>query len=239
MSYRYVMTFSDLEELLSNPAGIAIAGMGLLVAFVVLACFVVMYVFQSIGLYTIAKRRGIANPGLAWVPVAYSWILGSVSDQYQYVVRGKVCNRRKILLGLAIAGFFLGQSGVLFLANYTTVLDAFDWDAFYFGVGVGRSAVATLAGLVAAALAVYQYISLYDVYQSCNPQNSVVFLVLSVVFPFLTPFFLFADRNQERGMPPRRDSVPPEQGPQAPQWEAKPSAEEPWRTPDQDHPVEP
>ena len=163
MNYRYEMTFSDLEELLSNPAGIAIAGMGLLVAFVVLACFVVMYVFQSIGLYTIAKRRGIANPGLAWVPVAYSWILGSVSDQYQYVVRGKVCNRRKILLGLAIAGFFLGQSGVLFLANYTTVLDAFDWDAFYFGVGVGRSAVATLAGLVAAALAVYQYISLYDV----------------------------------------------------------------------------
>ena len=134
MNYRYEMTFSDLEELLSNPAGIAIAGMGLLVAFVVLACFVVMYVFQSIGLYTIAKRRGIANPGLAWVPVAYSWILGSVSDQYQYVVRGKVCNRRKILLGLAIAGFFLGQSGVLFLANYTTVLDAFDWDAFYFGV---------------------------------------------------------------------------------------------------------
>ena len=104
MSYRYEMTFSDLEELLSNPAGIAIAGMGLLVAFVVLACFVVMYVFQSIGLYTIAKRRGIANPGLAWVPVAYSWILGSVSDQYQYVVRGKVCNRRKILLGLAIFG---------------------------------------------------------------------------------------------------------------------------------------
>ena len=92
MNYRYEMTFSDLEELLSNPAGIAIAGMGLLVAFVVLACFVVMYVFQSIGLYTIAKRRGIANPGLAWVPVAYSWILGSVSDQYQYVVRGKVCN---------------------------------------------------------------------------------------------------------------------------------------------------
>ena len=65
MNYRYEMTFSDLEELLSNPAGIAIAGMGLLVAFVVLACFVVMYVFQSIGLYTIAKRRGIANPGLA------------------------------------------------------------------------------------------------------------------------------------------------------------------------------
>ena len=32
MNYRYEMTFSDLEELLSNPAGIAIAGMGLLVA---------------------------------------------------------------------------------------------------------------------------------------------------------------------------------------------------------------
>lgn len=106
-----------------------------------------------------------------WPCLGAQWLFldsGQRSDQYQYVVRGKVCNRRKILLGLAIAGFFLGQSGVLFLANYTTVLDAFDWDAFYFGVGVGRSAVATLAGLVAAALAVYQYISLYDVYQSCQ-----------------------------------------------------------------------
>ena len=36
MNYRYEMTFSALEELLSNPAGIAIAGMGLLVAFVLL-----------------------------------------------------------------------------------------------------------------------------------------------------------------------------------------------------------
>lgn len=238
MSYRYEMTFSDLEELLSSPVGMAVAGMGLLAAFVVLACFVVMYVFQSIGLYTIAKRRGIANPGLAWVPVAYSWILGSISDQYQYVVRGKVHNHRKILLGLAIAGFFLGRTGVLFLANYTSVIEAFDWDFFYVGIGIGHSAIATVAGLVAAALAVYQYISLYDVYQSCNPQNSVVFLVLSAVFPFLTPFFLFADRNQERGMPPRRDSVPPVQEPQQPQWEAKPHAEEPWQAPDQDHPVE-
>ncbi len=75
MNYRYEMTFSDLEEALSNPAGIAIAGMGLLVAFVVLACFVVMYVFQSIGLYTIAKRRGLptlALPGCQW-PIPGFW----------------------------------------------------------------------------------------------------------------------------------------------------------------------
>src|SRR5699024_11895073 len=63
-----------------------------------LAAVLVLYIFQSCSLYSIAKRRGISNPGLAWVPVAFVWILGSVSDQYQYVVRGKVCNRRKILL---------------------------------------------------------------------------------------------------------------------------------------------
>ena len=41
------------------------------------------YVLQALGLYTIAKRRGISNPWLAWVPVAWVWVLGSISDQFR------------------------------------------------------------------------------------------------------------------------------------------------------------
>ena len=83
MSYYYEYTFSDLAEFLSSPEGMAVAG----VVLFFLAFLAVQYVFQSLSLYAIARRRGIAHPGLAWVPVAYSWILGSISDQYQYVVR--------------------------------------------------------------------------------------------------------------------------------------------------------
>ena len=67
-----------------------------------LAFAVLSYVFQSLGMYTIAKRRGIHNPWLAWVPVGSSWLLGSISDQYHYVVKGEERSKRKVLLGLQI-----------------------------------------------------------------------------------------------------------------------------------------
>lgn len=230
MSYRYEDTFSTLEELFSSPVGVAVVGIILFF----LAAVIVLYVFQSLSLYAIAKRRGIAHPGLAWVPVAYSWILGSISDQYQYVVRGKVRSFRKLLLILGMISFFLSGAGVLSLANFLAVCHAFQSEFYFLGSGLAQAAAATVAGLAAAALAVFQYISLYDLYQSCNPRNSVVFLVLSAVFPVLIPFFLFADRMKERGMPPRREAVQSGQEPQAPPR----VEEEPWHAPDQDRPAE-
>ena len=60
------------------------------------------YVLTSWALYTIAVRRGLNNPWLSWIPVVNCWILGSLSDQYQYVVKGKNKSKRKILLSLSI-----------------------------------------------------------------------------------------------------------------------------------------
>lgn len=62
----------------------------------------VAYVLMAVGLYTIAKRRGIRNPWLAWIPVANYWLLGCISDQYQYVAKGQNKSRRKLLLTLSI-----------------------------------------------------------------------------------------------------------------------------------------
>ena len=69
---------------------------------------IVMYILQSLGIYTIAQRRGIKHPWMAWLPVTNLWILGSISDQYRYVALGQVRNRRKVLLGLCIAMLALG-----------------------------------------------------------------------------------------------------------------------------------
>ena len=59
-----------------------------------------LYVFRSMGVYSIAKRRELKNPWFAWIPVVDQYLLGSLSDQYQYVAKRKVKNKRKILLGL-------------------------------------------------------------------------------------------------------------------------------------------
>ena len=63
---------------------------------------IAVYVLRALGIYSIAKRRGINHPWMSWVPVLDLWVLGCISDQYQYVVKGKVKNKRKWLLGLNI-----------------------------------------------------------------------------------------------------------------------------------------
>lgn len=57
-----------------------------------------VYVFTALALYTMAKRRGIKNPWLAWIPFANAWLLGCVSDQYRAVARGETKYRRRVLL---------------------------------------------------------------------------------------------------------------------------------------------
>lgn len=52
------------------------------VILVTLALSLVIYIFESLGFYTMAKRRGIHYPGLAWVPIGRDWLMGSLADQY-------------------------------------------------------------------------------------------------------------------------------------------------------------
>ena len=47
------------------------------------------YILYSLGLYTIAARRGIRHAWLAWVPVGSVWILGSIADGYRAVQTGR------------------------------------------------------------------------------------------------------------------------------------------------------
>lgn len=188
------------------------------------------YVLTSLGLYTIAKRRCIDHPWLAWVPVAKLWLLGSLADQYRYVVKGQVKSRRKTLLWLkaisvcltvslvamivavaakAIAGINYGMRGDLLLQELLGPLLVM--------VGIGLPLAA-----VSIASAIVYYMALYDVYTSCDPDNSVMFLVLSILFGNVTkPFFLFFSREKDLGMPPRREEPFREAQPE-------PMAQQPW-----------
>ena len=56
------------------------------------------YILTSLAIYTISRRRVLRKAWLAWVPVVNCWLLGSISDHYQYVAKQKVTRRRKVLL---------------------------------------------------------------------------------------------------------------------------------------------
>lgn len=235
-SYDYGMNFSEaqLMEFL-DEFGPMIIGAVAVVVLIALIWAAVVYVLTAMGFYTVAKRRGIQNPWLAWIPVADAWILGCISDQYQYVVKGKVKNKRKILLGLAITSFC-----VSFIMNLVSNLMMAGGSEEMITASV---AVSSLTSLITAGIGitnmVFQYMALYDFYSSASPENNVLFLVLGIIFGFLQPFFIFFNRKKDNGMPPRKPepqtyAQPEPYAPPQPVTEMPPAAPEtdPWDRPD-------
>lgn len=197
----------DWERVFSNSFATAVAGLALIIMVIAILWSVAAYVLHALSLYTIAKRRGIRNPWLSWIPVANYWILGSISDQYQYVVRHRIQSRRKLLLGFGIASFVLSQA-FLFSFNFGSLyrfLSTGRGDLYH--IASGGALLSLLNTGISITLLVFQYICLYNLFQSCNPRNSTVFTVLSIIFPVTQPFFLLACRNKDYGMPPRKASV--------------------------------
>ena len=109
MNYPYSDEFMSGAEFSAGAMSAGIVGVFfaiyLVMVFFSFAFSIVSYILTSLGTYTIAERRGIRHPWLTWIPVGNLWILGSISDQYQYIVKGKIKNRRKALLGLCIGVF--------------------------------------------------------------------------------------------------------------------------------------
>lgn len=173
---------------------------------------VAAYVLTSLSLYTIAARRQIANPWLSWIPVVRIWVLGSLSDQYRYVVKGQYKSKRKILIGLKIANalmaFFLIGQAVYSVINIIQVAACYNAQPDgILELILGNLATIVVMAVIWAVTKVIRYMALYDVYMSMDPSNGVLFSVLSIFFPITEPFFLLLNRDKDKGMPPRRQTT--------------------------------
>ena len=173
------------------------------------------YVLTALALYTIARRRGLRNPWLAWIPVADCWLLGSLSDQYRYVLKGEHRSKRKILLffRVLITIMWISLMGLLVNLCFHAVGGVF-WGAmsdermFQILHQAMNLLVLCLPLMgISIAYAVFRYMALYDIYKSLDPENCVLFLVLSILFGITEPFFLFFSREKDGGMPPRKQPV--------------------------------
>lgn len=215
-------------EMVSELIGVGGAMFVFIVYYLLMLGFcVVMYVLQSLGTYTLAKRRGIHHPWLAWIPVGSIWLWGCLSDQYQYVVKGRVKNRRKVILVLSIVSLVLAAAmmagAVSMVMEVITAEGGMPMPQQLLGTLVGILGASLVSLVVAVVLTVFEYMALYDIFRSCEPGNSTLYLVLSILFSVTTTFFLFFSRNKDLGMPPRKeaDPLPPQQSQDAP-------PQEPW-----------
>ena len=189
-----------------------VAGIVMIVYLLLLAFSIVSYVLNAVGMYRIAKRRGIHHAWLAWIPVGNSWLLGSISDHYQYVAKKKITGRRKSLLAMNI---ILTVMSLVMVAGATLIFSFASGPDDLMGsrillVGLLVIAYLVLLGLSIAVLVV-GFIAYYDLFQSSKPNSAVLFLILGVVFNVTLPFFVFACGNSDQGMPERRPRQPVEQ----------------------------
>lgn len=172
------------------------------------AASIFSYVMQAFSLMTLAKRRGIERPWLAWVPVASSWLLGSISDQYRHQITGEDRNLRKRLLiqriiceavAVVLVGvlvfWYIGIIIMGIMENEALIVTVF----FVFYAVI----IAVLCAHVLATVFYFitQYKVLFDIYRSCDPKTSTLFFVLSFFSTVAISITLFLDRHKELGMP--------------------------------------
>lgn len=202
------------------------------------------YVLMALGMYTIAKRRGIRHAWLAWLPVANLWLLGCVSDQYQQVALGKQKTKRRVMMWLYALILILAVIVVVMAVNWFVGLlnsadiqfadmvkslmnDPIDYaetladdlvkaeDYLVGSVGqlLAIGGLALVLSVVSTALMVLQYMAIYDVFRSCEPEKSGLYLGLSIVLSLfglgiVQSVLVFLCRDKDLGMPPRPDQIP-------------------------------
>ena len=208
--------FPDAMEGMTEGAFIGaaglIAGLVMIVYLLAMAFSIVSYVLNAVGMYRIAKRRGIHHAWLSWIPVGNSWLLGSISDHYQYVAKKKITGRRKALL---VMNIILVGMGSVVVAGATLIFSFTTGPEDLMGSGILLMGLLVIAYLVlfglSIAVLVVSYVAYYDLFQSSKPNYAVLFLILGIVFNVTLPFFVFACGNSDKGMPERCPRQPVEQ----------------------------
>ena len=143
------------------------------------------HILMAVSLFTIALRRNLPCPWLAWLPFANYWVLGTIADDYRMLKTGRPSSKRK---WLAAAG---GAAVALMVLETAAELTGFPV----------VSAVCLLLLLVAVLiLNIAALPALFDLYESCRPKISVLLLVLSVLLWFLQPLLVFLCRKKDQGI---------------------------------------
>ena len=201
---------------------------------------IVMYVLSSLGMYTIANRRGINNAWLAWIPVGSVWILGSIADDYRQKARGEVKNRRTLLMVVTIVmvvlTFVAFGSVIAPLVEAAIDGDAMDVEDFVDDL-LSMGFAMMLVSVCGVVYTVFYYICLYELFTSCDPNNKALYLVLSILISWTMPVLIFICRNKDDGMYPA--PRPAAYGYMPPQYQQPPYGQPVYQQPPYGQPYQP
>lgn len=142
----------------------------------------------ALALWWTARWFCIPRPWLALIPVADLWVLGTLGDRYHSRERGreKHMGRNLPLLGAGALASILLVAGVWQVAHsldlHTELSMALDIGVLFLATGIW------------GVFLVQRFIALWDLYQGYASLRKNRYIVLSVLFPFLIPLFIYRCR---------------------------------------------
>lgn len=189
MNYYY----SDIP---GNYTDVFMAVFGVMLAVMGIICLVI-FLFGAVGNYTLSKNRGYPYPWLSFIPIAGSWVLGGIADninacngkQTHYRLIVTICSAVSTLAAIIVIIFTLIQMPNMLLASYMEL------DSAVVEFITQITLFSSLLSIVSILNRVFLLICEYTIYQDYCPNQSVLFLLLSI-FLGIDNFFLFAIRNK-------------------------------------------
>ncbi len=172
----------------------------LLVYFAIFGLVIADYVMRSLALQTIAARRNIENPWLAWIPVANSWIIGSIADDYD-AHNGIKRRWRVVLLTLSIVYIVVYITMYIFMAIYMISMTA-RFESATSEVGeVLLTILPIYIFLIIICLVVALYYALscicnFKVFESTVPDKAVLYTILSMLIPMAGSICLLLSKDK-------------------------------------------
>lgn len=172
---------------------------------VFLAVALALYILRAVGIYKMALNAGIKQPWIAFVPVANAYTFGLIAEKNN---RKKTTEKTKfsvVLLTLRIIGtLFFVAAAVTFVIATSKIL-TFAYTAYENDTKLSLEALGSIVlpivlfavfTLVTLAFIIIRYIALWRIYNAYDSSNAAAYTVVSVLFNFTDPIFLFILRNR-------------------------------------------
>lgn len=129
-----------------------------------------LYFLVTYGIFQMAKKRGIENPWLAFIPITSSFIIGKILDNINSY-RDKQTNFKMILLVLTLIPSIVS------------------------GLGITTSAITTIVSVLTYALRFITLLIVFAIFRDYDPKHARLFFILSI-FLYLDFIFLYIMRDK-------------------------------------------
>ncbi len=188
---------------------LALLGFSSALSLISFAVSVVTYLLSAIGLYKMGKNLGLSNPWISFIPVANIYAFGRIAERYIKADGSRSARWSKILLILYIILIVLAFILVLVvvigliaeMVSHPNVNAYFESERFaataLFSVVIPMLLLTFAILGVSIAYLVVKYIALWRLYALYDMETATLFLVLSIIFSFLEPIFIFILRNRQ------------------------------------------